>query len=524
MRELYAISQTGARWPTTPQRISGSAAPGDTVDLCRSAASHGAEFVEQRPLWQVPFKGWWAPVAPEEAALKLPDGLKVRPPDADVPLPVQSPQDLQELDGLYRPGAAPPQPDLGTALQDLASRGWKFMAQLDGEDAQVGRYGAYNAVTEPLPGLSDLRVQGPGGDRPVPVSDGKALVRLATFAREPGLMGKLEREGFRFFTASGQPSSAAALWSSGEVAWIGREEPWIALDELGPDASRMPAFARCLEVAGSADRARRAWAALEGLPTGESKAAKKILDAAQDLPEVMTLGLERLQDSSPGARLTLALADASPEQGQEILAQGLRHLKLQDLKDLRRFCSAMPPAPGIAPVLLRELAGHPEATAAAEQGLALLSAMSEPASGSAVLAAVLDRLEASKPKELTELTLDVVARLREEAPAEAEAAARSLLDGESGVAARVSRSLSSPEARLAVLEAALTGQGNDQLLRVLQRVEDDGEAVAAGSAVLEQLARGNPAAELGLRAVKAQDSPSDQWIALSTTLRLCQSK
>ncbi len=175
--------------------------------------------------------------------------LLVKPPDSDLPLPLRSSEDLQEVRVFSGelPAEKLVEPELGLALQDLSAHGWLFEAQ----PGQVGAYGAYNALTEPARSLPELRAR--KGERSVALSR-EVVGELRDFTLQSPL-ARLEDQGYVFLDDRGEPASAYLVGSRGNVGRDG--EAWLPVDQATPET--LSAYRAWREAAPDAATAARAW-------------------------------------------------------------------------------------------------------------------------------------------------------------------------------------------------------------------------------------------------------------------------
>ncbi len=176
-----------ARLPT-PAAPSG---PRDAVALSRRAADQGAEFYLERG-WRWPWQDKNAPVTPEEVPALLaekPERVRVKPNNDAHLYPLDSTEDLQELTELQDPGSK-------NALSSLAADRWRFYQG----QAEVGLYGAYSAMSSGQPVTARKEAQSLG-------LTAEKAGQLAKFCQTPSSWLELERQGYRFTDAQGQPLS-----------------------------------------------------------------------------------------------------------------------------------------------------------------------------------------------------------------------------------------------------------------------------------------------------------------------------
>lgn len=261
-------------------------------ELARQAAESGARFELPRR-----FRLWGPPTreaTPEEAAERLDSGvLQVRTPDQKSLLPVKDAEDLKELLVFagQEPASGLAHPELAAELQQMAQEGWRFSAT---EHAELGPYGAYNALTDPRHGLSGLAAQ-QGNLLGLPVGSEEELQNLASFYREDPL-GTLERKGYQFFDGHGQRRAAfgsqapASIGKSGEV-WlpVNQAARLAEFELLDPDMPNPALTARALAY-------RHGESDLSGvfdLPAEERQALARVaLEKHQDQPDLAEVGLE----------------------------------------------------------------------------------------------------------------------------------------------------------------------------------------------------------------------------------------
>lgn len=180
----------------------------------------------------------------------------VRTSDASSDLPLRSRQDLQELqfftaggptDGLARPG-------LALSIAQLADLGWKFFASTAAGVAEVGRYGAYNALTDGGFHLQGVHARLGANTAPLQADTPE---RMAAFYATPEgqRLHELEGAGYSFFDGSGR---AAGAFQGREV---GRREPWLPVDPAAVSTlgDRLQGFERFREAAPDVGTARKAW-------------------------------------------------------------------------------------------------------------------------------------------------------------------------------------------------------------------------------------------------------------------------
>lgn len=175
--------------------------------------------------------------------------LRVKLPDADLPLPLQSQEDLKEAEVFAR--QLPPdqlaRPDLGQALTDLASAGWSFRAR----PGQVGGYGAYNALTDPERRLESLVAC--KGELKVPLQPDTPAALRDFQAHSP--LARLEDQGYLFQDDRGRPIAA---FLAGPGSTVGRQgEAWLPSQEA--DSARLQEFAAYRSDAPELAQARRAY-------------------------------------------------------------------------------------------------------------------------------------------------------------------------------------------------------------------------------------------------------------------------
>lgn len=159
-------------------------------------------------------------VSAQEAAHKVERGDTVwaRPADAEVTLPVASPEQLRVASGAEAPAD----------LSELARSGFAFQARVAGALASVGVYGAYLALM-PGTGVDQLALLDPRSQLPIEVPREEFGQVNAYYARE----NKLENEGYTFWNGEGQ-RVASYLGTH-----LGREEPWF---ELGDEQTKLRAM------------------------------------------------------------------------------------------------------------------------------------------------------------------------------------------------------------------------------------------------------------------------------------------
>lgn len=175
--------------------------------------------------------------------------LHVKPPDAGMPLPLTSAQDLEEVrvfEGL-EPVSKLSHPELGTALTDLAGEGWLFHA----EPGQVGKYGTYNALTDPAKRLNALSAC--KGELRV-LLDERTPMELRDFLEQSPL-ARLEEEGYRFLTPRGEKTAAFLAQKEG---YVGRgEEAWLPVAEASQ--ANLKQFAEFRALSEDILQVRKAW-------------------------------------------------------------------------------------------------------------------------------------------------------------------------------------------------------------------------------------------------------------------------
>ncbi|MBI3930347.1 MAG: hypothetical protein HY319_32725 [Armatimonadetes bacterium] len=134
--------------------------PGPAVERVLSAAedleSKGVKFLKKGY-----FTRSWKPASARKITPLLADrkaGRVAARAEGTRWVPVTSESDLAELAALQAGGstAGLPEPVLAEGLKALQSRGTEFRAVWDGDEAQVGAYGAYNLLTGDPQGLENL--------------------------------------------------------------------------------------------------------------------------------------------------------------------------------------------------------------------------------------------------------------------------------------------------------------------------------------------------------------------------------
>ncbi|MEW6278997.1 MAG: hypothetical protein AB1758_10265, partial [Candidatus Eremiobacterota bacterium] len=210
----------------------GSPPPGRPLESeIRDLVEAGAEFYLERG-WRWPWQDRLAPALPAQVAEKLTEAtLKVRPKDSQVLLPLNSVDDVRELSvfASRAPASDLRHADLARGLQAAAQAGWRFYS----EEAEVGLYGAYNALTDLSHGLTGVQA-GKGDERLALTME---LAReLARFEGTPCVWRDLEAAGYRFFRPDGTPVSAFSASRGG--AQVGQREPWFSADLLVADRWR----------------------------------------------------------------------------------------------------------------------------------------------------------------------------------------------------------------------------------------------------------------------------------------------
>lgn len=187
--------------------------------LARKLEEKGVRL--ERPRWYSFVVESYQPASPVEVERRLKAGSELRAviPGVDVPLPVNSPQDLEELAHFQ---AAEPSPRLGEVadnLTRLAGQGWQFK---DEEGRAIGLYGAYNAVTDPA---FELKVTARKDERAIPLDTAERANGLAAFyVLNPNEEASCEEAGYHFFNENGAVEPVFLLGDGGQV---GREEPWM---------------------------------------------------------------------------------------------------------------------------------------------------------------------------------------------------------------------------------------------------------------------------------------------------------
>lgn len=234
-----------------------------------------------------------------------------------VAVPLHNLQDAAVLQGKLPPDDAS-RPIQAQSLKQLASEGWRFFT----DEGEVGLFGAYEQTVE-------ARKDG----RSVVLENQQTAAGLVEFYRRPPLEGRLENEGFRFFTPEGKPSSAFA---SRQGALIGKDgQAWLALGS-GSESElrqRLQRFEQVLAgLDGDVAGARAAFHCLErsqGQPPleqakqlmaevkGSTRLAASLVSRPEDLqalgqrcedPKVLLPLVERLAELNETGRVGLAVS------------------------------------------------------------------------------------------------------------------------------------------------------------------------------------------------------------------------
>lgn len=252
--------------------------------------------------FQLPWQDEYYPVTREQAQAHCQERpCVVKLPDGPSPLPVASPQDVQELDALYGSTAAN---DLAGNLRQLASGGARFYADLDGRRSEVGLYGAYNGLTGDL-GLTRVEMTDRWGS--LALTEAAQVAQLAAFAQDSqGELQTLANQDFQFFNTQGEQVHPW-LASTGSSFSVGRGgHNWVG---SGPElTARCQRFDRIWhEFDRDIEPARVVFAKLSGQPPTLEQVADLIEGTTGPTAEsLLDYGLEKCQH--PAAALLRAAA------------------------------------------------------------------------------------------------------------------------------------------------------------------------------------------------------------------------
>lgn len=209
-------------------------------------------------------------VPPERVRLKpdqvADDRYTVRTSDAGCDLPLRSRQDLREL--RFFTGAGPAEgldrPGLALSIAQLADLGWKFFASTTAGVAEVGRYGAYNALTDGGFALRDVEARLGPNTAPLQADTPE---RMAAFYATPDgrKLHELESAGYSYFDGAGRATGAF-----GPALEVGREEPWLRVDpaDVPRLGGALAAFEGFRQAAPGLELARKAWTFAQGYQPG----------------------------------------------------------------------------------------------------------------------------------------------------------------------------------------------------------------------------------------------------------------
>ncbi len=206
-------------------------------ELAEQLIQDGVEIRYERKLGLIPLGTRAATPA------QVVEKLGVQPLTIGLPgmlaVPLQSLEDAAVLQG--HPGQAE-RPIHAESLKQLAKDGWRFFT----DEGEVGLFGAY-----------DGKVEARKDGRVAVLENQQSAAGLVEFYRRPPLEGRLENDGYRFFTADGQPSCAL------QGAWIGKAKPWLPVGKELQE--RLDRFEPVLARMGDEARARAAFNCLDRL-------------------------------------------------------------------------------------------------------------------------------------------------------------------------------------------------------------------------------------------------------------------
>ncbi|MCA9793161.1 MAG: hypothetical protein KC910_15235, partial [Candidatus Eremiobacteraeota bacterium] len=418
----------------SPPRVSRASQQPATRDTVEQLERDGFAFSWQ-PKWRLPWSDPTRPISAQEVVSTLAKGeterLSVSKPD-HLSLPVRSNQDLQELSALSGHG------DQGKLEQDLsflAEQGFRFWAHRNGEQGEVGLYGAYNALTDPSHGLSQLTAH--RGELRLPVgpttpqalrarleglSDLASVQALMALDQSPTQRAALLDLALERTSIDTLEKLDASLSSQARVALADRlfANPEAKLSELSqaplPEKDALSLAHKALQgrqmdpltekvlgdlgfhqstrlmvarsaLAGTAepDLARRASGWMQSLcdtktNEGWADAARIGKAACESLPNNRTarvaLGVEPLKHPGSEVRLYRAALDHPADTAQELAAQG--HELSQALRETG-YDHAWSDAARVGRAFIKELANDP-AYAMAARAAAAAEAMEAPGS------------------------------------------------------------------------------------------------------------------------------------------------
>lgn len=489
----------------------------DAVDLSQRLEKGGGELSLRRRV-RLPFMAPEKRLEAEEAARLLEQGgqeaerLRVTPAGLEAPLPIRTVADLQEAVA-FQEGQPPA--DAG-ALPRLAAQGWRFFAEVEETQAEVGLYGAYNALTDPGLGLSGLEARREGIR--VGLGDADSAHSLADFTDDPArggetgpLLADLEARGYRFYEATGREHGA--FEASGVQGYaVGRDgEAWFPLAHLDPDRAdkQLDTFAGFLALEGDANGALALWDELRAgsRPALDPDRLSSLVAGGRNLEETRqraNLVVEALADraGSPAvSALASAAVDAAPT--PEVVKAMLGRWTESDPV---AFASAVfSAAPEAGRPLLGGLGDLPAA--------AIFGAAVDAQAGEANREATMQAFFANPRADLLDLACTAIASMTarycgsQERQDAAELGVR-VLESQRTSAADFARALLAPlegASRLAVLAAWLSDPSRSDasaLARMAAGLALHGfEAAEVGRAALEQLASHAPFARTAQRAL-----------------------
>ncbi|MGE0492469.1 MAG: hypothetical protein AB7S38_24860 [Vulcanimicrobiota bacterium] len=256
------------------------------------------------------------------------DRLRVQPADAAVRLPLRSPEDLGEVKDLAGNSS---HKSLASQLHDLASREFRFLATFEGQQVEVGLYGAYNTLTDAAHGLSELTLARRG--TLLAISSPEQLQRVDAFYAGSHPLAGLENGGYSFFEENKQPVGAYVLANHGQAkSWIGhQDEPWLLARASDFQADDLQTFAR-LREAGSLELAQQAFALDKG--TLDGKASPEVVPVLAVHPSYAPMAgfathlVEGLDGERARTQLLnealVARSHSSPEAKAGVVARALR--------------------------------------------------------------------------------------------------------------------------------------------------------------------------------------------------------
>ncbi|MCA9793060.1 MAG: hypothetical protein KC910_14730, partial [Candidatus Eremiobacteraeota bacterium] len=203
-------------------------------------------------------------------------------------------------------------------------------ANLEGKQVEVGLYGAYNTLSDPAHGLSELTLKRRGTS--LAISTPEQLQRVVTFYAGSHPLAGLENDGYSLFDAKAQPVTAYVLANGQSKAWVGRrDEPWFSSENSQFRREDLQTFDK-FRQAGSLELAQQAFALDQGTLEGKASPEVVPLLAAHPTYSAMAGFATQLVEGLDGERARaqllgealVARTHSSPEAKAGVVARVLR--------------------------------------------------------------------------------------------------------------------------------------------------------------------------------------------------------